>query len=468
MYEAVSNSLHAIQERFGDDHVVAKGRIDIEVIREDNEDTGNPVLGFRVSDNGVGLDAKNYRSFRTPFSQHKIKKGGKGIGRLGWLKIFEDITVESQFNSAGKLEARDFRFILRESNQIEPIKGRALNGSDSGTVVSLNQFQEAYGSRCPVRASTIAQRIISHFLPIFAADQSPKIFLHDDDLIDLKSMFKEMEIKSVEELIEIEIDGVKQPILIRHMRCDKKIRPREGGNNWMCFCANDRGVKEFAIDEQIGLGLLNGEQIYVGTVTGDYLDSHVNPQRTDFIFEPEEGREIRRQVANSVKVFLKEFIDAALTQKKKITKGVIEKNPQYIYLNNDLDDFVQSLKPGSNNEEKIHQEMSLNRFRRQRNFRGVSAEIKGAAEYDEAISEKIEDYKKFLLDDKKGLLAEYIVKRKSVLDLLDTLSSFSKPDAEKYHLEEAVHRVICPMRVDSTQIDVARIIHDELGNGWRV
>ncbi len=40
------------------------------------------LVGITVSDNGIGLNEENYVSFRTPFSQHKIEKGGKGIGRL--------------------------------------------------------------------------------------------------------------------------------------------------------------------------------------------------------------------------------------------------------------------------------------------------------------------------------------------------------------------------------------------------
>ena len=222
----------------------------------------------------------------------------------------------------------------------------------------------------------------------------------------------------------------------------------------MCFCANDRGVKEYGIDEQIGLKSLDGEQIYVGTVTGDYLDTHVNLQRTDFIFDPEEGRLIRRQVASSVKEFLTEYIDQALAQKKVITTEVIKKNPQYIYLHGELDDFVSSLQANSNNEEKIYVEMSQHRYRRQRRFNGVRRDIDTAPKYDEAIAEKIDEYKEYILDDKKGSLAEYVTKRKAVLDLLDKLRGFSVPEDEKHHLEDAIHKLICPMRIESNEIHI--------------
>src|SRR5215469_2439995 len=85
--EAVSNSVFAITERFGED-AVKNGRIDITVIRDIRTD-GEPIVGFEVEDNGVGFTEGNYRSFLTPDSRHKERNGGKGVGRLAWLKVFD-------------------------------------------------------------------------------------------------------------------------------------------------------------------------------------------------------------------------------------------------------------------------------------------------------------------------------------------------------------------------------------------
>ena len=220
------------------------------------------------------------------------------------------------------------------------------------------------------------------------------------------------------------------------------------------FCANDRGVKEYGIDDQIGLKLLDGEQIYVGTVTGDYLDSHVNPQRTDFIFESEDGMAIRRQLSASVKEFLLQYVEAALAQKKAVAATIITKNPQYLYLRSELDQFVSGLKPSSVNEELIYGEMSLDRFRRQRRFTSVKREIDQAPQYSEMVAKKVEEYKTFILEDQKGTLAEYVTKRKAVLDLLDKLRGFESPEDERHHLEDAMHKLICPMRVDSHDLTI--------------
>lgn len=343
LYEAISNSLHAITERFGDDGLAKKGRIDIDILRTELEDGDTHVTGFTVSDNGIGLNEQNFVSFCTPFSQHKISKGGKGIGRLGWLKVFKNITVSSAYQNGATLKRVMFDFVLRESNQIDTKDPAGRPPKEPGTTVRLTDFAESYGTKCPVKTDTITQRIIAHFLPVFAGDKSPRIFLRDNGVTDLRKEFKDKINQSVEKMIEVEIEYEKQPIIIRHMKCDKSIRPRGSINNCMCFCANDRGVKEYGIDEQIGLKTLDGEQIYVGTVTGDYLDTHVNPQRTDFIFDPEEGRLIRQQVASSVKEFLEDYVEQSLAQKKAITTDIIKKHPQYLYIQEEIDEFVGGL-----------------------------------------------------------------------------------------------------------------------------
>ena len=387
----------------------------------------------------------------------KVKRGGKGVGRLGWLKVFKDIRIHSGFQTPGGIASRDFNFILREREQIVVHQEGLNERSDIGTTVTMRQFVEPYGTKCPAKTSTIALRIIAHFLPIFAGDKAPTIYLRDDqdgDVIDLKQEFTSKVKRSTESLLEIDVDGEKQPFIVRHMQCEKSIRPRGGQNHWLCLCADDRGVKEYPIDEQIGLALLGGEEIYVGAVTGDFLDKHVNPQRTDFTFEVEDSRILRRRVADSVREFLAEYLDAAMAQKKALTQNIITKHPQYLYLLSEIDEFVRSLAPNSVSEEAIYLEMSQNRFRRQRRFNGVKEEIKGAAQYTAAIAAKVEQYKAYIVDDQKGALAEYVAKRKSVLDLLHQLLGFNDPEKGKYELEEAIHSLICPMRVDSHQLEI--------------
>ncbi|WP_225883286.1 ATP-binding protein [Sphingomonas aliaeris] len=77
LFEAVMNSIHAIEERFGKDHL-ADGRISIFV----HKDEVGEYYGFTVTDNGIGFTADNLTSLRKFDSRKKAKSGGKGVGRL--------------------------------------------------------------------------------------------------------------------------------------------------------------------------------------------------------------------------------------------------------------------------------------------------------------------------------------------------------------------------------------------------
>ena len=81
LFEAVSNGLHAIDDQHGE-KARAQGKVVIEVLREDPAKLSSSVVGFVVSDNGIGLNDENYTSFLKPDSQHKYQRGGKGVGRL--------------------------------------------------------------------------------------------------------------------------------------------------------------------------------------------------------------------------------------------------------------------------------------------------------------------------------------------------------------------------------------------------
>jgi len=47
-----------------------------------------------------------------------------------------------------------------------------------------------------------------------------------------------------------------------------------------------------------------------------------------------------------------------------------------------------------------------------------------------------------------------VTKRKAVLDLLDKLRGFAQAEDEKHHLEDAIHQLICPMRIDSNELQI--------------
>jgi len=458
LFEAVSNGLHAIDDRFKD-QARERGKILIEVLRQDDLEEGSPVVGFVVTDNGVGLNDENYRSFLKPDSQHKFQRGGKGVGRLGWLKVFKDIRVDSTYeDDLGLEEVRSFDFVLREDEQVLLRAGAKPSTSGPGTRVSLKNFDTLYGSKCPVEAATLRQRVIGHFMQLLAADLAPSITIADGlETVDLKEAFKDLIRHTSQEQISVELtSGDTFELSIRHIRASKAIRPdtNKKAYNWLFLAANDRAVEETVIDDQIGLKLLDGDDVYIGCVSGDHLDAHVNQERTGFSFDAGESREIRRALQVSVMSYLKAYVARLKDKKRKLVQQVIEEYPQFLYLQGEMEEFINKLAPGVTSREAVYVEMCRHRYRsmNQEHKKLEDASKPGAALAQE-LEARVTEYQKFVQEQQRGVLAEYVLLRKAVIDILDRYSEYQE-GTSKHHLEEAVHKLIVPMRTDSARLEI--------------
>jgi hypothetical protein len=156
LYEAISNGLHAVSERFEESGRIEEGKIEIKLLRLNEEGESNRVNGFTIYDNGIGLTEENFKYFCTPYSQLKILRGPKGVGRLSWVKIFKKIQVQSAFQNGAELKKRAFRFYLRSSDQIEFIDSEA-KFDGPGTLVRLEGFKYSYFAKCPFTTKVIIQ-----------------------------------------------------------------------------------------------------------------------------------------------------------------------------------------------------------------------------------------------------------------------------------------------------------------------
>ena len=126
LFEAIINSIHAIEEKGK-----IRGSIEITIERDHSQGVleaehlplvAGPIWGFAVQDNGIGFTDDNFRSFETSDTTKKVSKGGKGVGRLVWLKAFDKAEIESQYAEAGKLWRRRFDFTCTQHG----IEGHSL------------------------------------------------------------------------------------------------------------------------------------------------------------------------------------------------------------------------------------------------------------------------------------------------------------------------------------------------------
>jgi hypothetical protein len=120
VYEAVVNSIQSVDEA---GLIGSGGEITIRILRDgvqgclalDEAPKRGPlplgeIVGFDIEDNGTGFNVKNIESFRYLDSDYKASLGCKGVGRLLWLKAFDNVHIESSFRIDDNIYQRTFLF----------------------------------------------------------------------------------------------------------------------------------------------------------------------------------------------------------------------------------------------------------------------------------------------------------------------------------------------------------------------
>jgi hypothetical protein len=439
-----------------DEHTMESGRIEIEVLRSSGEDAA--IEGFSIRDNGIGLTDENMKSFRTSDSPYKISKGGKGVGRLTWLKTFDKCEVRSWFDRDGKPFQRSFTFSVKQAN---PISKHTVTSAPAdfryGTEVQLHPYLKPYNAYCPKKAETIAAKIVGHFLGYFVVDKLPKIYLIDDQILDLRQFYLDNQESSNVEVVPVLLSREDNALefQVYHVLLKKGLRFLEsGGLHWIFQAGNQRVARQDAIDSQLGLKYVgdNHDCVYVGLVTGKYLDEHVNQERTGFTFGDESEKLIHRAAVDSAKSFLHTYIDEIRTRQVETTDKLIRENPQFLPFRDDLPVFVEdSLSLNTQSEEDIFLELSRRKLRAKRRLNSEITTLK--TEGRAALDEGIQRITKALNNEKKSSLAEYVVRRKEILELLDSSVAYQDPEQRKYFKEEYVHELIVPLRSSSEELD---------------
>ncbi|MCF6371092.1 ATP-binding protein [Rhizobium halophilum] len=466
LFEAVMNSFQAIED-------VATSRqhkIIVSVEREhDLLGEENPfVSGFTITDTGVGFNDENFDSFNTAYSEHKVERGGKGLGRFMWLKAFDEVRITSCFSddddTAGRtvLWRRDFIFDVDYDPDLAGAKPVA-NGA-VGTTVRLSGFRNPYRQQCPRTVEQLCQRLAEHFVLVLMRPDCPIVEVHDQGIItSLNEVFEE-HFRANSREAEFSISG--RRFLVSGFRLTA---PRASKHR-LIYAANSRGVLSETLDDHVPnlSGRLPDQDgtsfVYLAVDQGDYLNEKVNNYRTDFDLqdgEPgDEGEDsglfhddvrrsdIRRKCLEFVENDLSELIESVNEAKSRRIRAYVQSDaPQYKPILRYLADFISSIPP---NASKLEIELALHKELHQRE---VSLKREGAKILTEAA--KLDDYEGYRtrISDFMGksnelgqsALAQYVAHRKIVIELLEKALS-SNAETNKYPLEEAVHNILFPMR----------------------
>lgn len=479
LFEVVSNSIHAIQEK-KDLNVNFKGKIRIIAIRNGNVETLKkisnieeyPINSFQIIDNGIGLNKENIKSFAEFDSEKKAEIGGKGVGRLICLKAFQKITVESiyQINEEFKLLKFDYKKSKEGFDKFEDnINTRKTN---TGTSVTLSQYEKLYDTSVPKSLKEIARQIITHFQLYFIQKIEPEIIISNQDNIEInlnKLFLQEFEKEILEDEFHISNQNFKIFISKSHKAKSHKIH----------YCAHERTVKDeglskYLVDLNNKITSESEEGYYFQVfVIGNYLNKNVNEARTSFNFTLEENNDdeidleeitlskIRKNTIISIEKLLNIFLKKVRKEKLDIYFPIIEEEyPNYHSVINYNKEKIEKLPAGLTKHE-----LDLKLYEIESDWR-VEVKSKGIDLIDKKkdITE-LEDYKELYSDfltqfNEIGQsdLTRYIIHRRSVIDLLDKLIELN--ELGKFENEDIVHSLFFPIK------ETGKTVTTEKQNLW--
>ena len=461
LYEAVVNSIQSINQAN-----ILDGNIFIKIEREnsisfpekDNWETD--IDNIVIHDNGTGFTEDNFKSFNTYASDFKKMLGCKGVGRMIWLKAFTAVKVESTYCEDGDWFHRTFTFdkVNAVSNETkEHVDGDAHNS----TIITLQNLRSKNKTNTPKKISTIARDLLNHCFIYFVLGKAPKITISDGtESISVNSLFEKIK---KEDISTVDFSIGKESFQLIHF---KNYNPNSS-THCLNLCANDRRVSSANLQNVFNgvnskFVTAEGAFVYNGYITSTYLDENVNRERTSFNIEDTQlstfnqvtKSEIISTAMDHVLTYLRDDLIAYNSNKReKIERFIHNVNPRYRLLLRRYPECIDNIMI-SEDEEKLELEL----FKQEQQYKlklkeeGKELEktIKGNINAAD-IMKKTTAYAEKLSEMGKSSLAEYILHRKAVLDILE--NNLKYQDDNRYAYEESIHQMVFPMQQTSDDVD---------------
>jgi len=420
-----------------------------------------PIVGFTISDDGVGFTPLNMTSFETLDSGYKSELGCGGVGRLLWLKAFDKVSVRSAYlDEEGNLRRRQFRFsIEREVESEDDADGLTQPGS----VVSLDGFKQSFQQQAPKGVDAIAREVFEHCIWYFLRPVgAPTVTITDeDDSVSLDTVKDEF-VASEMLRSSIEVKGQKFDML--NLRLKPTARNSVPRLHW---CAASRVVIEENLSGKVpGLhGRLQdeaaGEFVYACYLTSDFLDDHVRSDRTAFdiaaavedtLVNDPTLDDIRDAVTEKIGEILEGPLTAACEQlKQRVHDFVTKRAPRYRPVLARIEQRGITVDPTVKDQDlELQLHRQLQKIESETFVQGQEISAEADAEPSDDFAERLDAYLATVSEINQSDLAAYVSRRRAVLDLLARLI---RADPEgKYSREDAIHSLIVPMRTESNDV----------------
>ncbi|MEM7241237.1 MAG: ATP-binding protein [Pseudomonadota bacterium] len=472
LYEAVSNSFHSIEERWGDE-LEDQGRIGIVF-----DALSSQII---ISDNGVGFDSVNLSAFLTPLTGNKYERGGKGFGRFMAFKVYSSVYYSSaQLSSNGQYTSNRYYYdpFSDEDNLIE-ISGSEHIGNhkyDSGVTVLMKspkaEFEDYFvldgkDRRLQHTAEDIVSAVLDHFLIEFIQRKVPRQFslTIQGVTFDLFEYFHESlaiagskteEILIGEKVVKVSFDYF-------------KVGEEQAKKHRLYFYANNRAASDL---ENISSGLndkaftndAEDRFFYLTAVSSDFFKSSQSRDRITNLHGKIEYRGLKKTIKDHLIALAKSHI---LEIEKTYTAERREK------MKADVDHLIAIdplLRRGLGNKssaefvekrgitetrEQLARDLFVERYRQKFDFTMLNDET--------SIDELVNVVRNKIPQDAKEALAVYVAYRNHVIQIFRQLLNRNQ---DGLATEDKVHQLIYPRYRDSDQIDYSShnlwLIDDDL------
>jgi len=466
LFEVVVNALNSVE-----DNNAEKGKIHISIERDKNQKNmfeGTDLSGFYpikrivISDNGIGFNNVNFKSFNQAYTTQNMHKGCKGVGRFTVLACFKKMSIKSLYKENGFFFERSFTF--DKSNEVKGGKSpkEVEPFTNSKTEISLEGYHQQFYNKSNVSTQAIIDKLVEHCLLFFLSSNPPMIMYSDDQNNDPTiKLVNDEAISLIKYDKEICYFKVNKEVFQLHL-----LKENVKKQNSLLFCANKRQVGKTTNLTKVLPGLdaaiTNGDEKYFisAYITGDYLDKRVNSVRNSYnIPQTKDDKdfddklcfdEVYTEIEKEIEKLYADHILVIEKQKHvKIKAYILNKNNprfEYKYLLEEVGAFKSI--PSNASSEKIEEYLHKISFEiekvRKKRIKQIIAK-KGIDEEDFSI-----EFKRLMSQEtlyNKNRLADLIMRRKAIITLMRRFLNWDKN--KEYKLEQDLHNIIFTMGSDS-------------------
>ena len=328
LFETISNSIHSIEDRGKQN-----GTITVEIIRNPRQSEllmldEKPITGFVITDDGVGFNDKNMESFEESDSTFKASRGGKGIGRISWLKFFEKASISSSYKEGESLKRREFSFSTNGIDEKQTID--LIERSKIETQVKLDPLFMNFEGKTRKGIDEITIALVEHFISYLVTDSMPKTTIIDGAA---KKYLREFYSESLGKSATVDNFNIGQKSFKL-----TGIRNYLGGSKHAVYFCGDKRVADrvymWHIDPFFKKRFVDADlkkYSYQAFIESEYLDQIVNDDRDGFRFPENMSLEsLLEDAGTKDEIFLKAFdlvkknLELEIGERKKENISVIE------------------------------------------------------------------------------------------------------------------------------------------------